>query len=257
MTITANVVSANPITNTATISGSDLIDTDLTNNTASATVTPQILHPTLTLSASPAGGQTYPGNVTLTAKLSGAFPLDGQTITFSANGSTHTETTGASGEATYTITNPSPAGYSFGATFAGDANNAPATAQDIAGYIVSKAMPDMNLTATGGDYSNNSITLTATVGAGVMLGQAYKPAPTGTITFKEGDATLATVPLDDSGVATYTVPSLIDTGNHTCSATYSGDDNFNANSASATVDVTPYLSVSPNELCHLFFIRNK
>ena len=42
LTITAQVVSANPQTNTATISHSDQFDPDTSNNTASATETPQI-----------------------------------------------------------------------------------------------------------------------------------------------------------------------------------------------------------------------
>jgi len=103
--------------------------------------------------------------------------------------------------------------------------------------------PSMKLSATGGTYSTNEVTLTATVSnveAGIV--------PAGSVTFKESDNTLATVLLDDLGTATYIVPSLINPGNYTYTAEYSGDENYNANSATTTIDVTPYLSVSPNTL---------
>ena len=197
----------------------------------------------LSLAASPSVGQTYPGDVALTAQLSGVVPLDGQTITFTVNGSNYTGTTDASGSATYTVSSPIAGNYSFGASYAGDANNDAATAPNIAGYTVGKAAPDMSLTATGGTYSDNNIALTvtvSTVGAGLT--------PDGSITFKEGATTLVTVPLDDSGTATYVVPSLINPGNHTYTAEYSGNGYYNANSASATVNVAPYLLVSPTTL---------
>jgi hypothetical protein len=94
--------------------------------------------PTLSLSASPAGSQTAPGNVVLTATLSGAAPNNtGKAIVFTVNGSSYAGTTNASGAATYTVTSPAPGTYSFGASFAGDAGNAPAAAAGISGYTVS------------------------------------------------------------------------------------------------------------------------
>jgi len=108
------------------------------NFTGSASVafTIAMASPTLTMEATPAAGQTYPGDVTLTATLAGAVPLNGQTITFSVNGSNYTETTNASGTATYTLSSPSPGAYSFGASFAGDTGNSLATAPNITGYTV-------------------------------------------------------------------------------------------------------------------------
>jgi len=109
----------------------------------------------------------------------------------------------------------------------------------------------VTLTATGGNYSTNDITLTATVttaGAGIQ-GQAYKPAPTGTVTFREGNVTLGIKTLNGNGVATYLVPSLIDPGSYTFTAEYSGDTNHTgAVSDSCTVDVSAFLSVAPAAL---------
>ena len=146
---------------------------------------------TLTLTASPDGSLTLPGDVVLTATLAGAVPLDGQTITFTVNGSNAgTGTTDGSGAATYTVTSPAAGTYSFGATFAGDANNVPATAQDIAGYVVSRIASDMSLTASAGATFNDDVTLTAMVSG---MGAGMKPALTGTVTFMQGGDTLATL----------------------------------------------------------------
>ena len=96
--------------------------------------------PALTISASPAGSQTYPGNVVLTATLSGAASGNsGKPIVFTVNGSAYSGTTNASGVATYTVASPTPGTYSFGASFAGDAGNSAASAAGIAGYSVGKA----------------------------------------------------------------------------------------------------------------------
>jgi len=113
---------------------------------------------------------------------------------------------------------------------------------------VDKSTPAVILSATGGTYTDNSITLTTTVGAGVQ-GQAYKPAPTGTVTFMEGDTTLAVKTLNRNGTATFTIASLIDEGSYTFAAEYSGDDNYeDAVSDPCTVVVTAFLSVSSPSL---------
>jgi Bacterial Ig-like domain (group 3) len=63
-------------------------------------------------------------------------------------------------------------------------------------------------------------------------------SPTGTVTFLDGTTILNTVPLDSSGVATYSTSSLSG-GNHTITAFYSGDPNFpNTTSTALTQTVT-------------------
>ncbi|MCL1816991.1 MAG: carboxypeptidase regulatory-like domain-containing protein, partial [Clostridiales bacterium] len=105
----------------------------------SFTVSDTITQPTLALTATPAASQTYPGNVILTATLSGAAPNNSsKPIVFTINGNTFTETTNALGQATHTVTSPPPGTYSFGASFAGDASNAPAMAAGIGGYNVTE-----------------------------------------------------------------------------------------------------------------------
>ena len=102
--------------------------------------TPTLPTPTLTLAVSPAGSQTYPGNVTLTATMTGAANGNsGKAVSFTVNGAAYSATTNASGVATYAVTSPTPGTYSFGASFAGDAGNNAASAAGITGYVVNKA----------------------------------------------------------------------------------------------------------------------
>jgi hypothetical protein len=61
--------------------------------------------------------------------------------------------------------------------------------------------------------------------------------PTGTITFKDGSAVLGTSALVSSS-ASFTTTNRLLAGNHTISVVYSGDTNFSASSASATLTVS-------------------
>ena len=76
-------------------------------------------------------------------------------------------------------------------------------------------------------YVNQNVTLTATVTGS---------SPTGTVTFKDGATTLATVTLNTNGVATRT-QSFTTTGVHNLTATYNGNAS-NTASTSAAVDLT-------------------
>ncbi len=67
--------------------------------------------------------------------------------------------------------------------------------------------------------------------------------PTGTVTFTSDGSPIGTVQLVN-GVATFTVPSLT-TGTHTISASYNGDQNFNAFTASLTQTVNPGDTTAP------------
>jgi len=67
------------------------------------------------------------------------------------------------------------------------------------------------------------VTFTATVAASLT-----STIPTGTVQFADGTTILATVPLDQNGVASYTTSGLSE-GTHTIRTKYSGDSNFNPN----------------------------
>jgi len=67
------------------------------------------------------------------------------------------------------------------------------------------------------------VTFTATVAPSLI-----STIPTGAVQFADGTTILATVPLDQNGVASYTTSGL-STGTHTIRTKYSGDSNFNPN----------------------------
>src|SRR5207245_1274270 len=70
--------------------------------------------------------------------------------------------------------------------------------------------------------------------------------PTGTVTFTDGSTTVATATLDSNGNATYTTSTLT-IGNHTITATYGGDANFNL-SASSSVTQTVHTALTTTTL---------
>ena len=74
-----------------------------------------------------------------------------------------------------------------------------------------------------------SVTFTAKVGTA-----QGRPVPTGTVTFRDAAATLATVALDNSGKASFATASLA-IGNHSITAAYGGDANY---AAGATLNPT-------------------
>jgi len=180
--------------------------------------------PTLTLSASPVNAQTYPGNVTLTATLAGAAPDNsGKTIAFTVNSATHTVTTDASGVATYTVSSPNPGTYNFGATFAGDTQNSPATATAITGYTVELgAQAALYITGLGNSYTygDNTFTLSTSGGSG-----------SGAVTYMSSDPAVASV----SG----STVTILKAGTFTITATKAADSIYaeaSVTSSSVTVN---------------------
>ncbi|HET7573239.1 MAG TPA: Ig-like domain-containing protein [Gaiellaceae bacterium] len=74
--------------------------------------------------------------------------------------------------------------------------------------------------------SGVAVTFTATVSGDFDY-------PSGSVTFKDGSATLATVALDGNGVATLTTSALV-VGTHTITASYGGDSVYTGSSGSVT-----------------------
>lgn len=167
--------------------------------------------PTLLLSVAPASSLALPGELTLTATLSGAVSGNsGKTITFTAKDESCDKTTNSSGVAVYTITNPPQGTYTFGASFEGDGQNNSVTATEITGYTVNLGIQsgfdiidpgvktygdsDFSLRATGGQ-STGGTSFSVPSGNGVLNVEAngsVKIIGAGTVTVtatKDGDST--------------------------------------------------------------------
>jgi len=104
----------------------------------------------------------------------------------------------------------------------------------VTGKIFVKAATSTSLTSTPNP---------STVGQAVTLRATVSPAPpatgvpTGTVTFRDGAATIAGSPVTlVNGVATL-VTSALATGSHSLTAVYSGDDDFLASTSAAVTQV--------------------
>ena len=81
---------------------------------------------------------------------------------------------------------------------------------------------------SGRPFTPSGVLITATVsGAGAV--------PTGTVTFSDGETELATVSLSDNGEASTT--AVLNSGNHSIRAQYSGDDHYSEKSATSNYDI--------------------
>ncbi|AEG92353.1 Ig-like domain repeat protein [Ramlibacter tataouinensis] len=194
---------------------------------------------TLSSSANPV---TYGQAVTLTATVTGASPsgtvnfLDGGTLVGSGTLST-------GGVATLSVNTFAAGSHSLTAVYAGDTNNAGSTSAALS-QTVDKLATSANLTSSlnPSTYPQN-VTLTATVTGS---------SPTGSITFKDGAATLGSSTLA-GGVATFSTTALV-AGSHSLTAVYAGDANHLTSTSGAVTQTvnqkatTTTLSVSQASL---------
>ncbi len=182
------------------------------------------VQPTLTLTATPPGPLTLPGNVVLTATLSGAYGGNaGKTVTFTVGGALQTATTNASGVASTTLTDPTAGSYDFGASYGGDINNFAATAPPITSYAVNlNTQAALSITGLGNNYTygDASFALSTSGGSG-----------SGAVTYTPSDASVASI----SG----NTVTILKAGTFTVTATKAADSQYAAKSVtSSTVTVS-------------------
>ena len=226
---------------------------DTSFNASSATLTQTVNQDstttTLVSSVNPSAfGQpvTFTGTVTPNAPGSG-FP--GGTMTFSVDGVPQAPVPVVAGTATFTVSGLGVGPHTIVAQYTGDSSFNPSTASLT--QIVSPGVTPSTTalsTSTNPSLSGQAVTFTANVsGAG--------GPPTGTVTFKDGATTLATVTLV-GGNASFTTSSL-SVGAHTIVASYSGDPTFNSSTATLSQNVlagaqptTTALASTPNPSVH-------
>ncbi len=195
------------------------------------------------VSASPASGDTYGQNVTLTANLTAATtggPIpDGGTVRF-YDGTTSGTLLGvanvvvANGTATATLNTTalsiSATGHTITAFYAGD-NNFTSSSGSLSNYVVAQGVSVTSVSANpvANPTYGQAVSLIATI-----TGQGANAAPVdgGTVKFYDGTAAsgtlLGTATVNaTTGVATLSTSTLAVTSNgHTITAVYSGDGNF-------------------------------
>lgn len=229
----------------AIVSGSVPIGTSLNLSTGIVSGTPTVQgNYVYTVQVTDGISQTNAAPISVMISPTTPLTLTASTATSTAVNGQFNQTNTAAGGATpytYAITSGAPpAGTSLNAStgvVSGTASNAGSynytvTVSDNTGVIASANVNAVIMSASA------SLTLTAsttapTLNAPVTLSATLSGAtsPTGTVTFKDGAETLATVGISAS-TAKYTLSSL-STGSHSITASYSGDSNYNAVTSSA------------------------
>ncbi len=167
---------------------------------------------------------TYGQSVTLTATVtSGATG----TVTFMDGASTlGTATLDGSSTASLATSALGGGSHSLTAVYGGDSAYNGSTSSALT-QVINPAAPGLALAASPNPSTyGQSVTLTATLSAGV----------TGTVTFKDGSTTLGTASPNGSGVATLAT-STLGGGSHTLSAVYGGDANYSSATATTSLVV--------------------
>ncbi len=180
-----------------------------------AATSPSISAPTITYNAN--------GSVTISV-TSSAGTVTGN-VSLSVDGGAATTQPLSNGSSVFTLTSPNAGDHSLSATFAAQGNF---DASSASGNLhVNPAPTSISLDAPTITYgANGSVTLTVSSASGV---------PAGTISLSVDGGAAQTQTLT-SGVAVFTVNNPAG-GSHTLSATYAAQGNFDASSASGTLQV--------------------
>lgn len=213
-------------TGTHTISARYSGDTYNAAATSSAlTITVGKVTAAVALSASPTSA-SLGSTITFNASVSGSAPSG--SVVFSDGGTTLATIAVSAGAASFSTSALSIGSHSISARYSGDGNNSSATSSVVA-VSIGKSTPTLSLTSSASTLNEQApLTLTATLTGGV--------SPTGSISFRDGSSTLATVPL--SGLSASLTLSTLAAGSHSLSALYSGDSSNNSlSSASVSVAV--------------------
>ncbi len=143
----------------------------------------------------------------------------------------------ASGSATLSVTPLGAGSHAITARYSGDANYATDTSTAVA-VTVSPAPSTTAVTSSANpSFAGQSVTLTASVAS-------IGPTPTGNMIFTSGSTSLGTVALS-GGSAAYTTTSLTSPGTQTITATYSGDANTQASSATINQVINAAFTPAP------------
>ena len=192
---------------------------------------------TSTMLASTANPSIVNASITLTATVVGTGTAPTGVVTFK-DGATQIGqgNLNGSGQATMTTSTLTVGSHSIVASYAGDTNNVASNSAAM-NQVVQKATTTTALAATPNPSSQGVfVQLTALV-------TSNGTAPTGTVLFQEGSATLGSATIS-SGAATWSTNSLT-MGQHVIVAVYQGDTaNGTSSSASLTQNVLPATAVA-------------
>src|SRR5207237_1401041 len=146
------------------------------------------------------------------------------TVTFNDGSTTLGTATLAAGVARFSTSSLGQATHSITAVYAGDTNHNTSTSAALSQVVDKLATATSLASSVNPSAFGQSVTFTGTVSGGTN--------PGGSVTFKDGAATLGTGTVS-AGVATFNTSALA-AGSHSITASYGGDAS-NAGSTSAAV----------------------
>ena len=212
--------------------GGDANNASSTSAVLTQTITAVTTTTTLTSSLNPAHAGVA---VTFTATVAttGSHAPTG-TVTFNDGttvlGTGTLSTVGGFQVATFSTSTLAVGAHSITAVYGGDANNSSSTSAVLTQTITTATTTTTLTSSASSIASGASVTFTATVTGA---------SPTGTVTFKNGAATLGTGTLNNAGVATLATTALVTIGTDSITAVYPGDaNNLPSTSSALTETVT-------------------
>ena len=240
ITIPPNTLPSGSATITVTYPG----DVNYEAATGSATETVTALTPTVNVTP-PASSVYTDASFQVTVKVAGTGPIPTGTVTIDdldVNGYSQS-IAGQLVNGSYTFTVPpfniNGAGQSvLTMEYTGDTTYVPQSATFI---VTAKYTPTTTTDSPSATsiFTNNSLTITGTVGAAVGT-------PTGGVTIVCGSYTAQAWVNNNGQYSTTIPPGSLSPGNDTVTLTYSGDIYYATSSASFTVAVTQFNRVAPN-----------
>lgn len=170
-------------------------------------------------------------SVVITATVSnGGINRPTGLVTFSEDSaSIGVVTLNGDGVATLSIPSLTAGSHTFVANYAGDPLDISSTSAPFTELVQLRPTTDTLTTSATSLTGGQQLTLISVIRS---TGSPASTAPTGNVSFTSGNITLASVPVDATGVATVTV--LLPGTSATISSTYNGDANYSASSSSAT-----------------------
>jgi hypothetical protein len=158
--------------------------------------------------------------VTFTATVTSGAGTPTGTVTFKDGNTTlGSNALNGSGQASFSISSLTAGMHSITANYGGTANFSSSVSGVLNQTVNQQAATTTTLTSSlNPAKSGQQVTLTATVTSGAGM-------PAGSVTFKDGTTTLATLPLNALGQASFATSKLT-VGTHSITAAYGGNLNF-------------------------------
>jgi hypothetical protein len=187
---------------------------------------------TIKMNTSCSGGTPYGVNYTCQANLSSSAGSAIGSITYTFDGGSPVAVPINNGNAQFVISQPSAGNHQVVVSYAGQGNYAAAPPQTIS-FTTQPGKTQLQLSPSSYYLaSGSSLTLTASAST------PQSGVPIGSVTFYDNGTSLGTVPVDNSGVATFVVQAIAK-GKHSLTAVFAGTSNYSG-ATSGTSNVTAY-----------------